>query len=163
MPSVKINARDIVIEVAEADGTTWTAVAGLTSATPNQSENEEVADTTTFDSAGNYEQEVVQRGATLELEGFTLKDPATGRQDPGQARVEQLATQVGSASIGRLRFRHPMDTQWKVWNATFTLGEQGGGNNDKVSWNVAITRSGASGSAPVATPATAGAGQEGRR
>lgn len=153
MPLVKISARDIVIQVAEANGTTWTPVGGLTSAVPNPSENEEVADTTTFDSRGYYEQEVIQRGATLELEGFLLKDSSTGALDPGQARIETLATEVGSASVGKLRFRHPMDTQWKVWNATFTLGEQGGGNNDKVSWNVTITRSGPSTTAPVSTGA----------
>ncbi|MFB6722923.1 phage tail tube protein [Kribbella sp. NPDC056345] len=155
MPAVKINARDIIIQVAEANGTTWTPLGGLNSAVPNASENEEVVDTTTFDSAGNYEQEIIQRGAILELEGFLLKDPANGAQDPGQARVEALATQVGFASIGKIRFRHPMDTTWKVWNATFSLGEQGGGNNDKFAWAATVTRSGASTTAPVTTPAAA--------
>jgi len=158
MPAVKINARDIIIQVA--DGTNWVPVGGLNSAVPNAGENEEVADTTTFDSKGNYEQEVVQRGATLELEGFLLKDPANGAQDPGQARVETLATQVGFASLGQIRFRHPMDTQWKVWTATFSLGELGGGNNDKSAWAATITRSGASATAPVAASAAAAASEE---
>ncbi|WP_372663717.1 phage tail tube protein [Amycolatopsis kentuckyensis] len=144
MPTVKINARDIIIQVAETNGTTWTPIGGLNSAVPNAGENEEVVDTTTFDSAGNYEQEVIQRGATLALEGFLLKDPANGAQDPGQARVEALATQVGFASVGKIRFRHPVDTQWKVWNATFSLGEHGGGNNDKYAWVATVTRSGPS-------------------
>jgi hypothetical protein len=160
MPTVKISARDIVIQVAEANGTTWTPVGGLNSAIPDLSQNEEVADTTTFESAGNYEQEIVQRGATLALVGFVLKDPATGAQDPGQARVEALATQIGAGSVGKVRFRHPMDTAWKVWNATFTLGEQGGAHNDKVSWNVTATRSGASTTAPVSATATATAGAD---
>ena len=42
-----------------------------------------------------------------------------------------------------LRFRHPVDTQWRVWNCTASLGEQGGDNNDKASWSVTFTRSGA--------------------
>jgi hypothetical protein len=62
--------------------------------------------------------------------------------------------------VGKVRFRHPMDTSWKVWNATFTLGEQGGAHNDKVSWNVTATRSGASTTAPVGATATAMAGAD---
>ncbi|MBA9003732.1 phage tail tube protein [Thermomonospora cellulosilytica] len=140
----KINARDIIVQVQAADGTTWIEVAGLNSVTVNPGENEETAETTTFASQGAYEQEVMQRGAQLTLEGFLLKDDATGAQDPGQLRCETLAAQVGVASLGKARFRHPVDTQWKVWNGTFSLGEQGGGNNDKTGWQCTITRSGAS-------------------
>jgi hypothetical protein len=153
MPLVKINARDIVIEVAE--GTKWLPVGGLTSAVPNGGENEEVVDTTTFDSKGYYEQEVIQRGATLALEGYLIKDTTDGHQDLGQARIEQLATLVGFDSVGKIRFRHPIDRAWKVWNATFTLGEHGGGNNDKSAWTVTITRSGQSTTEPVAAAAAA--------
>lgn len=160
MPLVKINARDIRIEVADSNGTTWVPVGGLNSAVPNGGENEEVVDTTTFDSNGYYEQEVIQRGATMELEGFLLQDPETGAPDPGQSRVEALATQVGFASVGRVRFRHPKDTVWKVWNATFTLGEQGGGNNDKSAWAVTITRSGPSTTAPVGAAAAETSAEE---
>lgn len=159
MPLVKINARDIVIQVAEANGTTWTAIGGLTSAVPNASENEEVVDTTSFDSHGHYEQEVIQRGATLALEGFQLKDSANGKPDDGQARVEFLASQVGTESLGKVRFRHPMDTVWKVWTATFTIGEHGGGNNDKAAWAVTITRSGPSTTEDVPKTATSKSGQ----
>jgi len=159
MPLVKINARDIIIQVAEANGATWTAIGGLNSAVPNASENEEVVDTTSFDSKGHYEQEVIQRGATLELEGFQLKDSANGQPDSGQARVEILASQVGAESLGKIRFRHPMDTTWKVWTATFTIGEHGGGNNDKAAWAVTITRSGPSTGEPVSAIETIEAGQ----
>jgi hypothetical protein len=97
MPLVKINARDIQIEVADSSGATWIPVGGLNSAVPNGGENEEVVDTTTFDSGGYYEQEVIQRGATLELEGFLLQDAETGALDPGQSRIDALANQVGFA------------------------------------------------------------------
>lgn len=146
MTERKINARDIIIQVSDgATVPTWLAIGGLNSVTPNPGENEESVDTTTYDSDGVYEGEVMQRGAKLELEGFLLKDHLTGAQNVGQARVEYMATQTGYDSLGAIRFRHPMDTAWKVWNgATFSLGEQGGGNNDKTPWSCTITRSGAS-------------------
>ncbi|WP_225727288.1 MULTISPECIES: phage tail tube protein [unclassified Nocardia] len=143
----KINARDFIIEVANDNKDVpsgWTTIHGLTSAIPNPGDHEQVVETTTFDSAGNYEQEIVQRGASLALEGFLLVDPDTGAQDPGQAKVEALAAAVGRDSLWRVHFRHVADKQWKVWLATFSIGEQGGGNNDKVSWKATITRSGAS-------------------
>lgn len=151
MTQRKINARDLIVQVSDgAASPTWLAIAGFTSATPNPSENEENVDTTTYDSDGNYEGEIMQRGASLALEGFLIKDHLTGVQDPGQARCEYLGTQTGYDSLGAIRFRHPMDTLWKVWNqATFSMGEQGGGNNDKVTWSCTITRSGASTTAAV--------------
>lgn len=144
MPPTKIPARDITIQVQDDDGSTWLDIGGEVSATYNPGENEETADVTTFASGGNYEQWIVQRGASLALEGLLLKDSATGAQDPGQARCEDLASMLGAASLGMIRFRHPMDTKWKVWNGTFSLGEQGGGNNDITGWSVTVTRSGAS-------------------
>jgi hypothetical protein len=141
----KINARDVTIQVALVDGTTWVEVGGLNSATPKLAENEESVDTTTFSSQGNYEGEIMQRGASLALEGFVLKDDITGAPNPGQDRCTQLALLTGYASLGKIRFRAPVDTNWTVWNeATFSVGEQGGGNNDKISWKCDIMRSGPS-------------------
>lgn len=146
MPTRKINARDIIVQVSDGAAVpTWIGIGGLNTVTPNPGENEESVDTTTYDSVGAYEQEIMQRGFSLSLEGFELKDPTTGALDPGQARCTTLATATGYNSLGSVRFRHPMDTLWKVWGAaTFSVGEQGGGNNDKSSWKATITRSGAS-------------------
>ncbi|TDD25055.1 hypothetical protein E1287_37630 [Actinomadura sp. KC06] len=146
----KINARDIIIEVETAVTDTWAGIRpGLTSATINPGENEEVADTTTYGSEGEYEQEVMQRGATMEVEAKMLKDDVTGVLDTGQARVEVLATKKGVESLGRIRFRHPMDTEWRIWTCTATLGEQGGETNDKTSWGATFTKSGPSSTAAV--------------
>jgi hypothetical protein len=108
----------------------------------------DTTDTTDFASAGNAESQVMQRGKTLKLEGKRLKDVTTGALDPGQQLVETLADQVGTASLGRIRFAAPGDTTWEVWTCTAQLGDQGGGNNDKVSWSVTFTRSGASTTLP---------------
>jgi len=140
----KINARDIIIEVEDSTPSTWIELGGLNSVTVNPGENEEVADTTTYASQGDYEQEIMQRGASMAAEGLLLKDDTTGALDPGQARCEELGTLKGTASVGRIRFRHPVDTNWKIWNATISLGESGGGNNDKTSWACTFTRSGPS-------------------
>jgi hypothetical protein len=143
MAVVKIPARNIIFQVQAADGVTWLPVGGMTEVTVDPSANSATADTTTFDSGGVYEQRVMQRGAMITLAGFVLKDSITGVQDTGQTRVDFLAAQTGESSLGTVRFRHPMDTQWKNWGATFEGSAFGGKNNDESSWGAKITRSGA--------------------
>lgn len=143
MAAVKIPARDIIIQISDGATTpTWIGIGQLTSATYNPGENEEKADTTTFDSAGEYEGLVMQRGASLALEGFLRKDGTTAALDAGQAQVATVAALKGVGSLGKIRFRHPMDTSWKVWDAMVSLGEQGGGNNDMTGWKATFTKSG---------------------
>ncbi|MCO1575031.1 hypothetical protein M8C13_04560 [Crossiella sp. SN42] len=149
MAQTKILARDVIFQVETTTPNTWLAVSYLNSATLNPAENEEVGDATTFESAGQYEGVPMQRGAAFELEGLLSKDNITGVQDPGQARVEVLAAAVGYAGLARVRFRHPLDTEWQIWTALFSLGEQGGGNNDLSTWGATITRSGAKTTAAV--------------
>ncbi|MCC5580583.1 hypothetical protein IMZ11_33695 [Microtetraspora sp. AC03309] len=144
MTQRKINARDIIIEVEDDTPDTWLRIENLATVTHNPGENEETVDTTDYDSEGAYEQEIMQRGSSLALEGQAKKDHLTGALQPGRARVEEMAGEdkVGYDSLGRVRFRHPMDAKWRVWDATFSLGEQGGGPNDKTSWSATITKSG---------------------
>lgn len=152
MAPVKIPVRDIIFEVSDGAATpVWTEVGGLTSFTFNPGENEETSDNTTFDSEGAYEQYVMQRGAVIELEGKLLSDPADDARDPGQEQIEENAggDKVGIASLGKVRFRRPGATSWKVWSCTFTLGEQGGETNDTSGWAATITRSGKSTTAAV--------------
>lgn len=147
----KINARDLIVQVESETPGTWLGIGGLNSGTFNPSEGEEETDTTEFASDGEAEQEIMQRGASVELEGFKKLDNITGAGDPGQARCEDLATKKAAASLGSIRFRHPLNTVWKVWpQATFSSGEQGGGNNDKTSWAMTIKKSGQSTTAAVA-------------
>lgn len=104
----------------------------------------ESADITTFGSAGRAETWNVQEGVSITLEGFRLQDQSTGALDAAMAAAEAQAARLGPDS--HLGFRYvtgPADTNWRVWeNATFQLGDQGGGNNDPNSWSVTITRSG---------------------
>jgi hypothetical protein len=146
MADVKIPARDIIIQVSDGapSNPTWIGITQLTSATRKPGENEETTDTSNFDSEGEYEQLVMQRGSTLELEGWLRKDDDTGELDDGQARIEVLASLKGVESLGKIRFRHPMDTQWTNWDATFSQGDQGGETNDLTSWSATVTKSGKS-------------------
>jgi hypothetical protein len=140
----KINARDIIIEVETEVTDTFIRIENLASVTVNRSENEETADTTDFDSEGSYEQQIMQRGANMALAGLELKDHLTGVLQPGRARVEEMAGEdkVGADSLGRVRFRHPVDTDWKIWTCTFSVGETGGETNAKSAWSATITKSG---------------------
>ncbi|WP_399088026.1 phage tail tube protein [Streptomyces sp. BBFR2] len=148
-----IDARRWLFEVQDADATTetWLPIAGLTSFTHNPGENEETAETTAFDSEGYFEQDVMQRGATIEIEGQYRIDPKSGAQDPGQAYIDTVwANRLGIDSRNAVRWRHASQQAWVVWEATVTPGEQGGETNDKTSWSATITRCGKPTTAPVA-------------
>lgn len=150
MTQRRINARDLIVQVRAADGVTWLGIGNLNTITIKPGENEETADTTVNDSAGNYESEVMQRGVSVELAGLQTLDHLTGTADAGQARCEELATKVAYESLGALRFRHPLQATWKVWaEATFSVGDQGGGHNAKGSWSCTVRRSGASTTTPA--------------
>lgn len=149
MTQIQIPARSLIVQVRAADGTTYLPIKGITTWTLNPSEGEETTDTTTYDSAGDAESRKMQRGKSMAGEGKLYKDHSTGVQDAGQARIEVLADSLAEDSLGRIRFRHPMDTEWKIWDAIFSVGEQGGGNNDMTSWSCTITRSGPTTTAAV--------------
>lgn len=144
-----IDARGWRFEAEDADAPgTWLPIGKLSTFTHNPGENEETADTTTFDSNGYYEQDVMQRGATLEIEG--LYAATAGVQDAGQSYIDDVwAYRLGPDSRNRVRWRHSSQTQWVVWDATVTPGEQGGETNAKTSWSATITRCGAPTTAPV--------------
>lgn len=138
---VKIPARDITVMVETATAGTWVEVSNLTAVTPNPAENEQTADTTTNDDNGAYSQRIMQRGASITLEGYKVKN-GTGAEALGQARLEELAAGVGEGSVGKIRFAHPSDTQWKVWSCTVSGGTGGGGINDMTGWSVTCVRDG---------------------
>jgi hypothetical protein len=146
----KIDARGWIFQIS--DGLTptpnWLEIAGINNFDHDPAANEEATETTVFTSNGDYEEEKMQRGSTLTLEGFREK---TGSViDPGQARVDQLGTLKSTASQGQFRFRHSTDTLWTVWTATVSPGSRGGGNNDKTSWGATFTKSGTASTAAVA-------------
>lgn len=144
MTAVKINARDIIVEIETAAPDTFIGVERLASATINRAENEETVDITDYDSQGAYEQDIMQRGASMALAGLEIKDRTTGALLPGRARVEAMAGEdkVGYDSHAKIRFRHPMDDDWKVWDCTISVGETGGEANAKSAWAATITKSG---------------------
>jgi hypothetical protein len=138
----KYNARDVDFQIEDfAAPGTWITIGGIN--TFSKSHEEETADTTTFASAGQAESQKMQIGKGLQIEGLRLRDDTTGALDPGQAKVEALSERLGELSLGRVRFSHKNDTTWTVWTVHVTLGDQGGGNNDKVGWSATFTRSGA--------------------
>lgn len=141
MPAIKVPARDWTVEVRTGEEPdVFIEVGGLT--TLNLGQASERTDTTDFDSEGQEEGRVMQRGRTLGLEGFFKEDPDDGARDAGQAAVESLGQEVGESSVGRFRVTSPGGTV-KTFDATVELGDQGGGNNDMTSWAATLTRTGA--------------------
>ncbi|WP_028814428.1 phage tail tube protein [Streptomyces flavidovirens] len=144
MAVIKYNARDVVFQIEDyAAPGTWVAIAPTGINTFSKTHEEEVADTTTFGSAGQAESQKMQIAKTMTLEGFRLRDSVTGALDPGQKLVEGLSERLGEESLSGFRFAHKDDTTWEVWaKAHVNLGDQGEGNNGKVTWSAVFTRSG---------------------
>jgi hypothetical protein len=144
---MQINARDWRFEVSIAPGEVvpvWAAIAGTESFTISNSEGEESTETTTFASNGQAESQAMQRGASLSIEGKIVRAATTPfAQDAGQVACDTLAGLLGEESLGGIRFRYVEDEDWTVWTAWASKGDNGGGNNDKTSWSVSFTRSGA--------------------
>ena len=153
MAAIKYNARDCFFEIEDfLNPGTWTAFRTASAGsgegginTFSRSYEYEATDVTTFGSAGRAETQNMQEGMSITLEGWRLKDPSTGALDAAMALAEAQAARLGTDSQTGFRFAAPGDTTWEVWaDATFQLGDQGGGNNDKVTWSVTVTRSGPS-------------------
>ncbi|MFE2019889.1 phage tail tube protein [Streptomyces sp. NPDC059499] len=144
MAPIKYNARDVEFEIEDfANPGTWVAIGPTAINTFSKGREYETADTTTFGSDGQAEGQNMQIGKTITLEGFRLKDPDTGALDSGQALVEAQSERLGDDSLIGFRMAAPGDTTWEVWpQATYQLSDEGGGNNDKVSWSCTVTRSG---------------------
>lgn len=135
----QINARDWLFEVLAVDDITWLTIEGISKFTLKPGENEEVAQMTVFGSKGKHASQPMQRGATIEIEGRYYLS-TLGVRDPGQARIDALGGAMGEDSIGRLRFRHTIQTTWVVWDMWVSLKDVGGENNDKSSWGLTATR-----------------------
>ncbi|MFB6846205.1 phage tail tube protein [Streptomyces sp. NPDC056373] len=144
-----IDARGWIFEVEDHTApNTFIPLRNLNSWTHNPGENEETADTTNFDSNGYYEQDVMQRGATIQVSGQYAA--TNGTRDPGQLYIDETwAYLLGEESRGRMRYRHTSQTEWTLWDCTVTPGEQGGETNAKTSWAATFTRCGAPTTAPV--------------
>jgi hypothetical protein len=149
MATKKIAARGWLFQVAVGATPTWTNIAGLKTFTYNAGDKDAHTETTDFDSGGQYEETVLQRGGSIKLEGQRRIDPVTGGADAGQAALDILAQGVADASIGQIRFRYNTEVLWRVWNITAKSTEQGGGTNDMSKWGMELVRTGAESTAPA--------------
>lgn len=142
MATTKIPARDFTIEIdAGSPGPpAFIPIGGLNSLTPSPSTNR--SDTTDFDSNGQAEHMVMERGLEFTISGHHLEDALTGARDPGQAAVETLARAVGLAALGSFRVTSPGGNV-DSFTGSAEVTTAGGGHNDPAAWSAKITISGA--------------------
>lgn len=150
---MKIDARGWIFQIKDKATDTWLDIGGVNTFEEDPSEGGETVDTTTFKSDGESESEAMQRGGSLNIEGFKDYDDDTGERDPGQAAVDVLCTKKSRESLGEIRFRHDSFDEWTNWTAHGERGGSGGGNNDKTSWSTTFTRSGKARVTDVEPPA----------
>lgn len=123
-------ARSTIVQVLQADGTTWTEIEGVESVAIDPSANEVMADKGTYGHDGHASNIKLQVGASLSIGFQKYADSITGARAPGQLRIETLAAAVAWAGLGQVRLREELDTQWTVWpEATFSAGAQTGDKN----------------------------------
>lgn len=124
-------ARSTVVQVLQADGTTWTEIEGVTSVALDPAANEVMTDKATYGHDGHASNIKMQVGAALAIGYQKWADSITSARPPGQSRIETLAAAVAWAGIGQVRLREELDTVWTVWpEATFSVGAATGGVND---------------------------------
>lgn len=123
-------ARSTIVQVLQADGTTWTEIEGVESVDIDLSANEVMADKGTYGHDGHASNIKMQVGAALAISYQKYVDSVTGAQAPGQARVQTLAEAVAWAGLGQIRLRDELDTNWRRWpEATFSAGALTGDKN----------------------------------
>jgi hypothetical protein len=141
MAVTKVLARKWKVEIGTQIATpVYTVVKGLNTLT--FSSDKEDTETTDFDNDGRPEHVVSQRSNELSIEGFYLEDAATKGRDPGQQAVEAAGNAIGLTSLYPIRVTSPGGTI-KTFQASVTVGDVGGGNNDATSWGATFTVSGA--------------------
>jgi hypothetical protein len=123
-------ARTTILQVLEADGTTWTEIEGVNLIGTDPSANEVMVDKGTYGHDGHASNIKTQVGATISVDYLKYVDSVTGAQAPGQLRLQTLAEALLWDGIGQVRIRDELDTVWKRWpEATFSSGMITGDKN----------------------------------
>lgn len=151
MALIRLNARSYVLEVESSTPDTWLDVPNMRTFNINPDANAVTAEITDFDNAGYYDEEVMQRGAELQVESFDIVDDSTGAAAGAFERLLTLANATGPSSGGTIRFRNTYSDEWIVWDVTVRNTAQGGGTNDKSALNFTFTRKGAQTTEAVAS------------
>lgn len=140
MAQETVPARLMVIQVESSTPGSYLEVGFLNSVSYNPADREEFTDRTTYQDAGRPRQRKMQGSESLTLEGLKGRDGQTWVSDPGQLRIQTLAKALGNSGVGKVRWRDASDVStWEVWpQATFSLAEQSGGNNDMRTWGCTI-------------------------
>lgn len=140
MAITKFLARDLVFEVAEGgSGSSYIPVGGVESL--SHSPSTEIADTTDFGSQGRKEMLVAERGDEWTITGFYMEDVLTGERDAGQERIEAIAAEISTTSVGTFRITCPGGNRID-FNAIVEVTLHGGGHNDPAAWGAKLTVSG---------------------
>ena len=117
--------------------TTWTAIAGIKSHSLSPSVKD--VDTTTFETAGWTRSTVVSRGLEVKLSGFAWYNPTDGSKDPGQAAVEALGVELGTAAEGDFRITLPGVNKALEFSAAVADVQQFSGDTEDVSkWEATL-------------------------
>ena len=138
-------ARDYKLEVNTADETTpvWVNVAGLQEITLNITDD--TADGTDLDDGGWSGQLITGRGWNISATGIETSDDAGGTltRDAGQAYLEGLSTEVGSAAVAHIRRVHRTTGAGYEGYAAVSLPTRGGNRTAINPFSPTLTGTGA--------------------
>ncbi len=126
-------ARGYTFEVKDAGGT-YIEIGGIDTWSPSAQAND--ADTTTFDDEGNLSHIKASRGLQITISGKVIAG------DDGQTECATWAALKGADSLRDFRITDPAGNT-KVFKASCTLNDGGGGNDATSAWSATVVRSGA--------------------
>ena len=143
MPVTEVLARQFTAELntGTSGSPVWVAITGINSITHSPQAND--ADTTTFDDEGRMSHLKASRGDEFTISCLRQEDEVNGDRDAGQEACEAWADEIGQASRKQFRITSPGGNVVGPFEATATVTQFGGGNDDPATWQLAVKVSGA--------------------
>jgi len=140
MAEVEILARELAVKIEDpAMPGTFIDIEGIQSISHNPTKTD--ADTGHFRAAGRARHIVAERGDEFTLECVYLVDKVTGTIPPGHQALRDLATKIGSDSLGKFQILDPSGRGIEFM-ASANVGQPAGGRNDVATFSVTLTVSG---------------------
>jgi len=147
MAEEKVIMLDFVINVNTGTDLSpdWTKIGGRKDLMPNIATTK--VDLSDCDSGGWADERIVGHSGSFTVTANRLEDPDDGSRDPGQAAVEAVMFETGTAAILGFQIITPGGEEW-TFKASVECQPFGGGSADGAGWSATLSLT----EAPILTP-----------
>lgn len=116
--------------VVSGTGAVWTQIENITDLNPTRGERNE--DTSDYDDAGEDSDLVTSRNLQLAVTYNYRADPADGSRPVGQAALEALTDEIGSAAVGQFKWVPSPNSPVRIFNANVGASNGPGGATNAI-------------------------------